>query len=70
MSEVTEKVINGLLEKNANLEWEVERLQDIIDRTLQYIKNNNLYIGAFNSYTQPIVDILTGEDKKKKEKSK
>ena len=66
MGELTEKVINGLIERNANLEWEVERQQDIINRALNYIKNNNLYIGAFHTYTQPIVDILTGEDKKKK----
>ena len=67
MSYISEKVINELLTRNANLEYEVERLERIRQEALNYISNNNFYIGAFGSYMMPLVDIL--EDKKK-EKSK
>lgn len=69
MSNISEKVINELLTRNANLEYEVERLERIRQEALNYIANNNFYIGAFGSYMRPLVNIL--EDKKnKKEKVK
>lgn len=68
MSEISEKVINELLTRNANLEYEVERLERIRLEALNYIANNNFYIGAFRSYMNPLVNIL--EDKKNKEKVK
>lgn len=68
MSTISEKVINELLTRNANLEYEVERLERIRQEALNYIENNNFYIGAFGSYMNPLVNIL--EDKKNKEKVK
>jgi hypothetical protein len=65
MSDITEKRLFYLVEQNEELEAELEEANDIIRRALEYIQNNNMYIGAFNSYMQPIVDILTGKDKLK-----
>ena len=65
MSDITEKRLFYLIEQNEELESELEEANDIIRRALEYIQNNNMYIGAFNSYMQPIVDILTGTDKLK-----
>lgn len=69
MSNVTEKTIEKLMNKNMELEYENEILKQRIAKASYYMKNNNLYIGAFRSYTQPILDILEGNDKQK-EKSK
>ena len=68
MSNISEKTINHLLTKVSDLEFEVERLQGIIDRAVNYLETNNFYIGAFNSYNQPLLDIL--QDKKPKNKTK
>jgi len=67
MSNLSENVINKLLTRNAELEWEVERQEQIIQKAIYYIENNNMYIGAFNSYFEPLLDILYD---KKKEKTK
>ena len=69
MSNVTEKTIEKLMDKNMQLEYENEILKQRIAKASYYMRNNHLYIGAFNSYTQPILDILEGNDKQR-EKSK
>jgi hypothetical protein len=68
MKEMSEKILFNLMEKNEKLEYEVERLQGIIDKAINYLETNNFYIGAFNSYNQPLLDIL--QDKKKNTKTK
>lgn len=65
MSKITEDALYYLMQRNEELETEVEVLRDRIERATNFMKTNNFYIGAFNSYTQPIVDILNGNDKKK-----
>ena len=67
MSKITEDKIYYLMQRNEELETEVEILRDRIERALIFMETNNFYIGAFNSYTQPIADILKGNDKVKKE---
>lgn len=66
MSKITEDKIYYLMQRNEELETEVEILRDRIERTLIFMETNNFYIGAFNSYTQPIADILKGNDKQKR----
>jgi len=65
MSNVTEKTIEKLMNKNMELEYENEILKQRIAKASYYMKNKHLYIGAFNSYIQPILDILEGRDKEK-----
>ena len=66
MSKITEDKIYYLMQRNEELETEVEILRDRIERATNYMETNNFYIGAFNSYTQPIADILKGNDKQKR----
>jgi hypothetical protein len=66
MSKITEDTLYCLMQRNEELETEVEILRDRINRAINYMETNNFYIGAFNSYTQPIVDILKGNDKEKR----
>ena len=68
MSNISEKTINHLLTKVSDLEFEVERLQGIIDNAINYLETNNFYIGAFNSYNQPLLDILQGKKGNTKKK--
>ena len=67
MSNITEKTIEYLMLKVDELESELEKKNEIINKAIYYLENNNLYIGAFNSYFQPLLDILYD---KKKEKTK
>ena len=66
MSKITEDTLYYLMQRNEELETEVEILRDRIERALIFMETNNFYIGAFNSYTQPIADILNGNDKGKR----
>ena len=67
MSNITEKTIEYLMLKVDELESELEKKNEIINKAIYYLENNNMYIGAFNSYFQPLLDILYD---KKKEKTK
>lgn len=67
MSNISEKTINNLLTKVSDLEFEVERQERIINSAINYIENNDMYIGAFNVYFEPLLEILY--DKKKEEKN-
>ena len=67
MSNITEKTIEYLMLKVDELESELEKKNEIINKAIYYLENNNLYIGAFNFYFQPLLDILYD---KKKEKTK
>ena len=67
MSNISEKTINHLLTKVSDLESEVERQERIINSAINYIENNDMYIGAFNAYFEPLLEILY--DKKKEEKN-
>lgn len=58
MSNISEKAINHLLTKVSDLEYEVERQEKIINNAINYIENNNMYIGAFNVYFEPLLNIL------------
>lgn len=67
MNEMSEKILYKLMTQVSDLEYELERKQDIINKAINYLENNNLYIGAFNSYFEPLLEILYD---KKKEKTK
>lgn len=65
MSDITERKLERLYNKVMELEYENELLKERIARATYYMKNNHFYIGAFNAYTQPILDILEGKEKEK-----
>ena len=46
MSELSEKVINGLIERNANLEFELEKKQQIIDKAIEYIEKDTRWFDS------------------------
>jgi mannitol/fructose-specific phosphotransferase system IIA component (Ntr-type) len=59
-----DKVINDLLGRIANLEREVERLNNIIDKAIELLTDEN-YLDKLDCYTYPkeVIEILKGEDK-------
>ena len=65
MNDITERKLEHLYNKVMELEYENELLKERIAKATYYMKNNHFYIGAFNSYTQPILDILEGKEKEK-----
>ena len=69
MSELSEKVINKLLERNSDLEFEVERLQLIIDKALDYVLTTKYsdYIDI-KAFIQELYIILKDEKKNKEKK--
>jgi mannitol/fructose-specific phosphotransferase system IIA component (Ntr-type) len=60
----SKKVINELLTRIANLEREVERLNNIINKAIELLTDEN-YLDKLDCYTYPkeVIEILKGEDK-------
>ena len=70
MSELSERVINNLIERNANLEWELEKKQEIIDKAKNKLENM-FALGNENTVLSDLLElnkILNGEKDKEKEK--
>lgn len=66
MSNISEKTINHLLTKVSDLEFEVEKQERIINNAINYIQNNKMYVGAFNAYFEPLLEILYDRKKEKR----
>ena len=64
--EKKDKVINDLLKKISDLEFEVEKQEQRIDKAIEYINNCSLQTTTNEYILSPnhLIDILKGVDKK------